>query len=321
MIEETDLFGNVKKVPITIYSSLQEKIDYAIRMLKKAERIALMLDPENGFYLAFSGGKDSQALYHIAKEAGVKFKAHFSPTTVDPPEVIRFIRQNYPDVEFVKPKKNIYDLAVEKQILPSMRVRWCCAEFKEVHGGGKVTLTGVRKSESARRAKRNEVELDNHKYSSSFDQWEQRVANADQVTACMGGGKEKLIIMPIFYWTEADVWQYLKDRDIPHCSLYDEGWKRIGCIGCPMSSPKTKARENERWPHVKEKWIKAIMKIRSGGGIQKRIYLVEHPEDNAATQISRGKTSLGGGWIAAPSKSHWLGETTDSGRVFRQLLF
>lgn len=66
--------------------NLDKKIDYSIALLRKAESMSLRLDPENGFYLAFSGGKDSQALYHIAQMAGVKFKAHMNLTSVDPPE-------------------------------------------------------------------------------------------------------------------------------------------------------------------------------------------------------------------------------------------
>lgn len=87
--------------------NLQSKIAYSIALLRKCEQMALDYDPENGFYLAFSGGKDSQALYHLAVMAGVKFKAHMSLTSVDPPEVIRFVKQNYPDVELIKPKISI----------------------------------------------------------------------------------------------------------------------------------------------------------------------------------------------------------------------
>lgn len=91
--------------------NLDKKIDYSIALLRKAESMALRLDPENGFYLAFSGGKDSQALYHIAQMAGVKFKAHMNLTSVDPPEVIRFVRRQYPEVELIKPKMSIYEMA------------------------------------------------------------------------------------------------------------------------------------------------------------------------------------------------------------------
>ena len=106
--------------------SLQDKIDYSIDLLRKAEKMAMRLDPENGFWLAFSGGKDSQALYHVARMAGVRFKAHMNLTSVDPPEVIRFVKRQYPDVELIKPRTSIFEMAKKKHILPTMRFRWCC---------------------------------------------------------------------------------------------------------------------------------------------------------------------------------------------------
>ena len=151
---------------------LQKKMQHSVKLLQKAQGIALAYDQRGGYYLAFSGGKDSQALFHIAQLAGVTFKAHMNLTSVDPPEVIRFVKRHYPEVELIKPKKSIYDLAVEKQILPSMRVRWCCAEYKEMSGAGKVTLIGIRHQESSRRAKRNEVEISSHKFSGTFEGFE-----------------------------------------------------------------------------------------------------------------------------------------------------
>ena len=264
---------------------LQDKMMYSIDLLKKAERLALAYGGGNGYYLAFSGGKDSQALYHIAELAGVKFDAHMNFTSVDPPEVIRFVRKFYPEVDFIKPKKSIYQLAVEKQILPTMRVRWCCAEYKENAGAGRVTLIGIRHQESSRRAKRNEVEISNRKYSGTLeglDEYRQElkakrarrkskkdgvnITNADQeqTLGCISG-KESLLISPIIHWTEQDVWEFLNNvMEVPHCSLYDEGWHRIGCIGCPMSSVNQKKIENIRYPHVKRNWIKAIKAIRGG---------------------------------------------------------
>ena len=266
--------------------SLQRKLLYSVDLLRKAEKLAFAYDSENGFYLAFSGGKDSQCLYHVSKLAGVKFKAHMNLTSVDPPEVIRFVKKNYPEVELIKPGKSIFQVAVEKQILPTMRVRWCCKEYKETAGAGKVTLIGIRKAESSRRAKRNEVEINNHKFSGDLDALDEyrqeqnakrarrkskeqgvNITNADeeQTLGCIHG-KESLLISPIIYWTEKDVWEFLNDVvKVPHCSLYDEGWHRIGCIGCPMSSHKQKMIENKRYPHIKRGWIKAIKAIRNGG--------------------------------------------------------
>lgn len=265
---------------------LQEKMIYSVNLLQKAESLALAYGGGNfGYYLAFSAGKDSQALYHIAELAGVKFEAHMNLTSVDPPEVIRFVKQAYPEVDLIKPKKSIYQHAIEKQILPTMRVRWCCAEYKENSGAGRVTLIGIRHQESSRRAKRNEVEISNRKFSGTLeglDEYRQElkakrarrkskkdgvnITNADQeqTLGCISG-KESILISPIIHWTEQDVWEFLnKVMEVPHCSLYDEGWHRLGCIGCPMSSAKQKQIENVRYPHVKRNWIKAIKAIRGG---------------------------------------------------------
>lgn len=152
--------------------NLDKKIDYSIALLRKAESMALRLDPENGFYLAFSGGKDSQALYHIAQMAGVKFKAHMNLTSVDPPEVIRFVRRQYPDVELIKPKISIYDIAKKKGILPTRQLRWCCYVYKEQNAAGKINLVGVRKQESTRRNNWKEMQINGGKtFKGNFDQF------------------------------------------------------------------------------------------------------------------------------------------------------
>ena len=291
-------------------AGLRRKMLYSIELLRKAEKIAMNYDKDDGFFLAFSGGKDSQALYHIAELGGVKFKAHMNLTSVDPPEVIRFVKKYYPDVELAKPKESIYNIAIRRKILPTMRVRWCCAEFKESAGAGKVTLIGIRHEESSRRSRRNEVEISSRKFSGTLDGLEEyrqeqkakearrkskkdgvNIMNADQeqTLGCIHG-KESLLISPIIHWTERDVWEFLNQVvQVAHCELYDEGWRRLGCICCPMSSVKHKRMEELRWPHVKRNWIKAIKAIRNGGGIRERIYLVEHP---IRQEIMGGATSF-----------------------------
>lgn len=246
--------------------SLKKKIEYSIELLRKSEKMTIRLDPENGFYLAFSGGKDSQALYHIAQMAEVKFKAHMNLTSVDPPEVIRFVKKQYPDVELIKPKMSIYDMALKKHILPTMRLRWCCAEFKEMSGAGKVTLIGIRKEESARRSKREEVStnIKGKRTEETFDQWSE---HQEKMVTCVGG-KDKILVSPIIHWTEQDVWEFLNDVvKVPHCKLYDEGYTRIGCILCPMSNRKSKLRDIERFPHAKRRWIQTIEKLKNAGYI------------------------------------------------------
>lgn len=245
---------NVQHTDISEYMALKDKIQYSVDLLLKCEEMALRMDPENGFYLAFSGGKDSQVLYHLALQAGVKFKAHMNLTSVDPPEVIRFVKKNYPDVELIKPRMSIYEMAKKKGCLPTMLMRWCCKEFKEMSGAGKVTLIGIRKSESVRRSKRNEIETGDRKFSGTFDQWSE---HQEKMVTCVGG-KDKILVSPILYWNEKDVWDYLKRMHIPYCELYDKGYKRIGCIMCPMSNYKQNVREMKDFPHVGKNWRKTI---------------------------------------------------------------
>ena len=284
---------------------LRCRMEHSIDLLRKAERLALRYDSTDGFFLAFSGGKDSQALLHIAQLAGVRFRAHMNFTSVDPPQVVRFVRQQYPEVVTHAPRKSIYNLAVERAILPSMRIRWCCADLKEQAGAGKVTLIGIRKQESVRRSKRNEVEVSNRQFSGGYDDfllWQEtklkekeekllrkmkregKKVNEDWFTAdkenevrCIGG-KDSILVSPIIDWTEQDVWEFLNDvAQVPHCVLYDQGYTRIGCILCPMSSPRQKQREIKDFPHVKRGWIRAIKEIRRRGGISRRLYMVEYP--------------------------------------------
>lgn len=323
-----------------------ERLQHSIELLQKAEKIALRYDSEHGYYLAFSGGKDSQALYHVAKLAGVKYQAHMNFTSVDPPQVIRFVRKHYPDVVIHAPKKSIYQLAIERGILPSMRIRWCCADLKETAGAGKVTLIGIRKAESARRAKRHEVEVSSKKFSGSFEEFgewqaqelekreaklirkmkrEGKKVNEDEFSLkkdnevrCING-KDSILVSPIFEWSEQDVWYFLNEVvKVPHCELYDMGYSRIGCILCPMSQYKQKIREMQDFPHVKRNWLKAIKAIRRGG-IRRRIYLVEHSGERTCRTCQRNAQKLGG-WISNPAKDAWgIGtekQTKESGRVF-----
>lgn len=289
-MKNCDLDFKLEEVLPKFPQGLQAKIMHSVELIRKAEPLALAYDPEDGFFNTFSGGKDSQCLYHIVKMAGVKHKTHMNLTSVDPPEVIRFVKTEYPDVVLAKPKDSIFHLAVKKGALPTMRVRWCCAEYKETAGAGKVTLIGIRHAESNRRALRKEVEVSNHGYSGDLEGLseyrKQRNSgrkprkgtfsiinvNGESEVGCIHG-KESLLISPIIDWTEDEVWTFLNTLGIKHNPLYDQGFHRIGCICCPLNSNKVqKEREAERWPHVKRGWIKAIKEIRRGGQFCKGAY-------------------------------------------------
>ena len=232
--------------------NFDERLQHSIDLLRKSEKTALRYYAQ-GFYLAFSGGKDSQALYHVAKLAGVKFEAHYALTTLDPPELVYFIRDYYPEVITDRPELNFAQLCLKKKALPTMFMRFCCAELKETKGAGTVTLTGVRRQESTKRAKRNEAEISNRKFSGTIEQFDEFTRSKEIEGVQCIKGKDKIIINPIIAWTEADVWYFLKEIvKVESCVLYQRGWRRIGCMFCPMASTREILRQMQAYPRYKK---------------------------------------------------------------------
>lgn len=145
-------------------TELEEKTAKAIERLKAFE-------PEEGYYLAFSGGKDSVVCKALCDMAGVKYDAHYRLTSVDPPELVQFIRQEHPDVEIEKPRYSdrikdeslrgkqitMWNLIRSKRMMPTRIARFCCSSLKESGGDGRMTITGVRWAESTNREKNQGV--------------------------------------------------------------------------------------------------------------------------------------------------------------------
>lgn len=119
-----------------------------------------LFEPEEGYYLAFSGGKDSCVIKALADMAGVKYDAHYRVTSVDPPELVQFIKEYHPDVIMDRPldkdgkQITMWNLIPKKKMPPTRIVRYCCSELKESGGQGRFTVTGVRWAESAKRKNR-----------------------------------------------------------------------------------------------------------------------------------------------------------------------
>lgn len=71
----------------------------------------------------------------------------------------------------------------------------------------------------------------------------------------------KTLVNPIVDWTDEQVWYFLqKIAQVEVCSLYSEGFKRLGCIGCPMAS-KTRSLEFQRWPKYKQLYLNAFNRM------------------------------------------------------------
>lgn len=131
-------------------SELQEKVNKSIERLKAFE-------PEEGYYLAFSGGKDSVTCKALLDMAGCKYDATYRVTSVDPPELVRFIKEKHPDVIREVPRDRngkpitMWNLIPKHMTPPTRIIRYCCSSLKEPGGDGRMTVTGVRWAESSNR--------------------------------------------------------------------------------------------------------------------------------------------------------------------------
>lgn len=203
-----------------------DKVKIAIDRIKAFE-------PPEGYYVAFSGGKDSVVVIDLVKRSGVKYDAHYNITGIDPPELFYFIRDKYPEVERHSPEITIWKLIEKKMMPPTRLARYCCQFLKEGGGADRTVITGVRWGESVRRSKRKMTE------------------------ACFRDNR-KIYLHPIIDWSDRDVWNYIHQEGLEYCSLYDEGFKRLGCIGCPMGNAEQRRMQFQRWPKYEEKYRKAF---------------------------------------------------------------
>lgn len=254
--------------------------------LKEKERMAIdflqaMQRPE-GYYLAFSGGKDSVVIKHLAEKAGVKFRAVYRVTSVDPPELVQFIKEKHPDVEREIPRDEegnpltMWSIIVNQGMLPIRWKRYCCEKLKESGGAGMLTITGVRWAESVNRTRnQGQVTIQSKKAGKEYGDdpnWQRTERggvvllndNTDSrqlIESCYK--KHKVLVNPIIDWTDAEVWEYIRSEGIPYCKLYDEGYHRLGCLGCPMASYAQKKRDFDRYPKYKEAYMRAIEKMQA----------------------------------------------------------
>ena len=204
--------------------------EVAIERMRSFEAQALAMDP-GGYWVADSFGKDSCVITDLFDRAGVAGEKHHSLTTVDPPELIRFGKKHHAETVIDKPPMTMWALIRQQGMPPLRQARYCCQELKERGGAGRLVITGIRAAESPRRSKRSMIE------------------------ACYRD-KTKRYLNPIIDWPTDAVWEYIRGRGLPYCRLYDQGFRRLGCVLCPMV--RDTARDIARWPRLAAAWERAI---------------------------------------------------------------
>lgn len=167
--------------------------------------------------------------------AGVRVEWHYHNTTIDPPELVYFIKRFHPDVIRDRSRYGNFFKRAETRSFPARVARWCCKEYKEVRFPGRIMIVGIRVAESPRRAALWKTCFSNH------------------------GGQDYLT--PIRLWPDQAVWEFIRERHLPYCELYDQGFDRLGCVGCPMAGKENRQREFDRWPKYREKWERLFRRL------------------------------------------------------------
>ena len=255
-------------------NELKEKEAQAIKVLRTFE-------PEEGYVLAYSGGKDSDCIKILAQLAGVKFEAVHNLTTADAPETMQYIKSQ-PDVriDWARDKNGnhitMWNL-IETNGLPTRIQRFCCNKLKESANQGRLLVTGVRKAESVNRkrdgglveimGKPKTTERLAQEIGAEYSKPREDglILNDDNdesrrmVEQCYR--TRKTLVNPILDWTDEDVWEFLHHYGCEGNPLYKCGHNRVGCIGCPMAGRKKRIEQLERYPKYAQMYLHAIYKM------------------------------------------------------------
>lgn len=244
---------------------------------KAIERIQLASEMSLHHYgkplvCTYSGGKDSDVMLELFRRGGIPFEVHNSHTTADAPQTVRHIKEVFKKLEedgikctiemptYKGKRTSMWKLIPEKLMPPTRRVRYCCAVLKETGCANRYIATGVRWDESVKRKGREEFEkigstkATQEKFTSVMlmnDNDARRRMNEH----CMQ--KKKMVVNPIIDWKDSDVWEFIHSEKIPTCELYQCGYERVGCVGCPMAGKK-RYKEFADFPKYKNLYIHAF---------------------------------------------------------------
>ena len=247
---------------------MSDKVDIAVKRLQEAAEMSQVLY-EKPLVVTYSGGKDSDTILQLAKIAKIPFEVLHSHTTADAPETVYHVRDTFRELELagvkcdidyhVRPdgkRTTMWNLIPKKLMPPTRIVRYCCAELKEGGGKERFIVTGVRWDESAARKKnRGILEVLASKKENSIVLSNDNDEDRRLFENCQMKGKR--VVNPIVDWTTKDVLDFCKSEKVSLCTLYEEGWNRVGCVGCPMAGEK-RYMEFERYPTYKKAYIAAF---------------------------------------------------------------
>lgn len=249
---------------------MSDKVDIAVKRLREAAEMSQALY-DKPLLVTYSGGKDSDTVLRLAQIAKIPFEVQHSHTTADAPETVYHVRDKFRELELAGIKCEIdyhtqpdgtrttmWNLIPRKLIPPTRLVRYCCDELKEGGGKDRMITTGVRWDESTARKSRGALEIISKRRKKSIFLNNDNDEDRRLFETCTMKGKR--VSNPIIDLETNDVMDFLTGEKVKLCSLYSEGWKRVGCIGCPMAG-KHRYAEFARYPTYKKAYIRAFDKM------------------------------------------------------------
>lgn len=265
---------------------------YKDKIEKTKESLKLAVEMSKEFYnkpliITYSGGKDSDVLLDIARKClkPDEFEVLNSHTSVDAPETVYHIREVFNDVRGGGTKCTVHipkdkdgkqitmwNLIPKKKMPPTRIARYCCAVLKEASTPNRICAVGVRASESSGRkgrdifAIRGATKKDAHFYSLEhskevFEESKDRDPIWDCTLIKQMRENKDIIVNPIYEWTDSDIWEYIRENNVKYNPLYDRGYKRVGCIGCPLANYKEMNKEFAEYPKIKDAYTRAFQRM------------------------------------------------------------
>jgi 3'-phosphoadenosine 5'-phosphosulfate sulfotransferase (PAPS reductase)/FAD synthetase len=237
-----------------------QALPLAYKITRSLERIEDYYKDHNGkVFVSFSGGKDSTVLLHMVRTRFPEVKGVFVNTGLEYPEIIKFVKDT-PNIVTLKPDKS-FRKHIEENGYPvvSKKVSHIIHRFQNQTDSNKLTRTKCLNKKNGGTYFLSEKWrfLRNAPFKISAaccDELKKKPLKKYKkesglcpivgVMAAEGGPRERSYLKygcladngeqlrPIGFWTDDDIWKYIKEYELKYSDIYDKGECRTGCMFC-----------------------------------------------------------------------------------------
>ena len=239
-----------------------------LKVRKTQARIKEWYESHDGMvYVSFSGGKDSTALLHLVRDMYPDVPAVFVDTGLEYPEIRQFVKR-YENVTIIRPKMPFHEV-IKKHGYPIVSkkvahmVRYLQRPTEKNAPTRHLTMTGIHPvtgkemrfwklpekwkplidapfpvSDACCDVMKKRPFHAYNKSSGRFPFIGTMTADSEQRaktyvrSGCNAFNAKHPSSQPMAFWKDGDVWQYLKENNVPYCDIYDKGETRTGCVFC-----------------------------------------------------------------------------------------